>query len=460
MTDYSAHTPESASANARPKLPPSSTQSLAAGRALRKRMPRSQLGALSHHDRRPLEILAEQNSTRLQHLIPLRNERMSQSPFTFYRGTAALMAADLASEVHTDILVPSCGDAHVSNFGFYASPQRSLVFDLNDFDEAAWAPWEWDLKRLVASVIIAGQATSRNQDVVDTAALATVRAYAHTLRANLGLSPTERYYTHIDADAGVATLPNDAQRVLRKAIKHARRRTGERSVKKLTVTDEHGYMHFVLQPPTLSQVADATLQQMRHLMEHYLENTNFDIHQLLQHYEVVNIVRRVVGVGSVGTRCTLNLLQDGDRNALLLQGKEAGKSVLEQYGGITQPRILRDGVARHGEGARVVSMQRVLQAVSDPFLGYLRYDGADFYVRQFHDMKGGIDADTLDDGPFKVYAQACGVTLARAHSQSPRAALISGYLGNGRVAAQALLEWGYAYADRSRSDYEQFLASL
>ena len=171
---------------------------------------------------------------------------------------------------------------------------------------------------------------------------------------------------------------------------------------------------------------------------------SFDIHQLLQHYEVVNIVRRVVGVGSVGTRCTLNLLQDGNRNALLLQGKEAGKSVLEQYGGITQPRILRDGVARHGEGARVVSMQRVLQAVSDPFLGYLRHDGADFYVRQFHDMKGGIDADTLDDGPFKVYAQACGVTLARAHSQSPRAALISGYLGNGRVAAQALLEWGYA----------------
>ncbi len=460
MTDSSAHTAESASANARPKLPPSSTQSLAAGRALRKRMPRRQLSALSHHDRRPLEILAEQNSTRLQDLIPLRNERMSQSPFTFYRGTAALMAADLAADVHTDILVPSCGDAHVSNFGFYASPQRSLVFDLNDFDEAAWAPWEWDVKRLVASVIIAGQATSRNQDVVDTAALATVRAYAHTLRANLGLSPTERYYTHIDADAGVATLPNDAQRVLRKAIKHARRRTGERSVKKLTVTEENGHMRFVLQPPTLSQVADATLQQMRHLMEHYLENTNFDIHQLLRHYEVVNIVRRVVGVGSVGTRCTLNLLQDGDGNALLLQGKEAGKSVLEQYGGITQPRILRDGVARHGEGARVVSMQRVLQAVSDPFLGYLRHDGADFYVRQFHDMKGGIDADTLDDGPFKVYAQACGVTLARAHSQSPRAALISGYLGNGRVAAQALLEWGYAYADRSRSDYEQFLASL
>ena len=452
MTDTSAH--ELA------KLPPSSAQSLAAGRALRKRVPRSQLGVLSHHDRRPLEILAEQNSTRLQDLISLRNERMSQSPFTFYRGTAALMAADLAADAHTDILVPSCGDAHVSNFGFYASPQRSLVFDLNDFDEAAWAPWEWDVKRLVTSVIIAGQATGRDQSVVEAAALATVRAYAHALRANLSLSPTERYYTHLDADAGVATLPNDAQRVLRRAIKHARRRTGERSVKKLTVTDENGHMRFVMQPPTLSELPEATLHQVHHLMDRYLENANADIHQLLQHYGIVDAARRVVGVGSVGTRCALSLLQDGDGNALLMQSKEAGRSVLEQYGGIVQPRVLRDGVATHGEGVRVVALQRVLQAVSDPFLGYLRYDDIDLYVRQFHDMKGGIDADGLDDGPFRVYAEACGVTLARAHSQSPLAALVSGYLGSGRAAGRALLTWGYAYADRSRADYEQFLASL
>lgn len=460
MTDTPVPMAGPAPTRALAKLPPSSAQSIAAGRALRKRIPRRHLGTLSQYTRRPLEILAEQNSARLQDLIPLRNERMSQSPFTFYRGTAALMAADLAADAHTEILVPSCGDAHVSNFGFYASPQRSLVFDLNDFDEAAWAPWEWDLKRLVTSVIIAGQATDRDDDITESAALATVRAYAQALRANLALSPAERYYTHLDADAGVETLPSDAQRVLRKAIKHARRRTGERSVKKLAVADESGYMRFDLQPPTLSELPEATLHQVRHLMRRYLENANSDIHQLLQHYEIVDAARRVVGVGSVGTRCALSLLQDGDGHALLLQSKEAGRSVLEQYGGIMQPRVLRDGVAEHGEGVRVVALQRVLQAVSDPFLGYLRYDEADLYVRQFHDMKGGIDADALDDGPFRIYARACGVTLARAHSQSPMAALVSGYLGDGRTAGRALLNWGYAYAERSRADYEEFLASI
>lgn len=459
MTDTPVPVAGPAPTRALAKLPPSSAQSIAAGRALRKRVPRRHLGTLSQYTRRPLEILAEQNSARLQDLIPLRNERMSQSPFTFYRGTAALMAADLAADAHTEILVPSCGDAHVSNFGFYASPQRSLVFDLNDFDEAAWAPWEWDLKRLVTSVIIAGQATGRDEGVVADAALATVRAYARAIRGNIALSPTERYYTHFDADTGLDTLPNDSRGVLRKAMKHARRRTGERSIKKLTQTDGHGYLRFVRQPPTLSEVADVTLHQVQHVMARYLENAHSDIHQLLRHYELVDIARRVVGVGSVGTRCTLSLLQDGDGHALLLQAKEAGKSVLEGYGGIVQPRVLRDGVAQHGEGARVVALQRVLQAVSDPFLGYLRHEGTDFYVRQFHDMKGGIDADGLDDGPFGVYAEACGVTLARAHSQSPFAALVSGYLGDGRVAGRALLNWGYAYAERSRADYEQFLAS-
>jgi len=442
------------------KLPPSSAESLAAGRALRKRLPRKQLGIMSQYERRPLEILAEQNTTRLQDLIPLRNERMSQSPFTFYRGTAALMAADMAQDAHTNILVPSCGDAHVSNFGFYASPQRSLVFDLNDFDEAAWAPWEWDLKRLVTSVIIAGQSTGRDENVIQTAAYATVRSYALALRASLSLSPTERYYAHLDADAGVATLPSDSKRVLRKAIKHARKRTGERSVKRLTATNEYGVMQFVMDPPTLSELPAETLHDVHRLMGLYFQHADSDILQLLQHYEIVDAARRVVGVGSVGTRCALSLLQDGDGNALLLQSKEAGRSVLEQYGGIEQPQVLLDAVASYGQGVRVVALQRVLQAVSDPLLGYLRYDDLDLYVRQFHDMKGGIAADTLEDGPFRLYSEACGVTLARAHSQSPAAAPVSGYLGNGKAAANALLKWGYAYAERSKADYELFLASL
>ncbi len=444
----------------RPILPASTTARIDAGRHLRTRLPRRELGMLSSHDRRPLEILEAQNASRLQDLIPLRNERMSQSPFTFYRGTAALMAADLAADAHSTIMVPSCGDAHVSNFGFYASPQRTLVFDLNDFDEAAWAPWEWDLKRLVTSIIIAGQSTGRDAATVDQAALTTVRAYAKALRSSLTLSPTERYYTRLDAEAGIDTLPPDSQRVLRKAIRQARKRTGERSVRKLTVTGEDGRMRFVEQPPTLSPLPAETKHQLRHLMRRYLETASADIHQLLRHYVIEDAARRVVGVGSVGTRCALSLLQDGDEHALLLQSKEANRSVLEQYGGIAQPRVLSEGVASYGEGARVVGLQRVLQAVSDPFLGYLRYEGADLYVRQFHDMKGGIEADQLEDGPFQGYSQACGVTLARAHSQSPMAALVSGYVGAGRAIGSALLQWGYAYAERSRDDYEAFLASV
>lgn len=440
-------------------LPPSAAEQILAGKKLRSTLPRRELGVLSDYDRRPLLILEEQNKTRLQDLVPLRNERMSRSPFTFYRGTAALMAADLAADAHSQILVPSCGDAHVSNFGFYASPQRTLVFDLNDFDEAAWAPWEWDLKRLIASIVIAGQSTGRNQTVVDRAVLATVSDYAHALRASALLSPTRRYFLHFAADTSIKSLPQDAQRVLQKAIKQAKKRTGERSVKKLTVTDSQGHMRFVEQPPTLSQLPDETKSQLRHLLRHYLTTAAADIQQLLGHYTITDAARRVVGVGSVGTRCALSLLQDGDGNALLLQSKEASRSVLEQYGAISQPRILTESVAKYGQGARVVALQRVLQAVSDPFLGYLRFEQSDLYVRQFHDMKGGIEADELEDGPFHAYAKACGVTLARAHSQSNLSPLVSGYLGTGRTAGQALLAWGYAYAERSRQDYEAFLAS-
>lgn len=444
----------------RPKLPASTGERIAAGRRLRARLPRRELGRLSDYDRTPLSILAAQNATRLQDLISLRNDRMSQSPFTFYRGTAALMAADLAADANSGVHVASCGDAHVSNFGFYASPQRSLVFDLNDFDEAAWAPWEWDLKRLVTSVVIAGQASSRDQSVTERAAIATVRAYASALRTAVSRPPIDRYYAHFDADAGVKRLDAEAQGVLKKAIKQARKRTGERAVRRLTAADELGRMRFISEPPALGPLEGAGYRELRQMMRRYINTASADIHQLLRHYVLEDSARRVVGVGSVGTLCALSLLQDGDGNTLLLQSKEAGRSVLEQYGGIVQPRVLLHGIDAHGEGLRVVSLQRVLQAVSDPFLGYMRHEQVDFYVRQFHDMKGSIEADELEDGPFRAYVEACGVVLARAHSQSPMAAIISGYLGGGRKAGAAMLEWSQAYAQRSERDYQQFLASL
>ncbi|WP_438352131.1 DUF2252 domain-containing protein [Microbacterium sp. CJ88] len=430
-----------------------------AGRDARRRVPRSTLSHLSEGDRDPLGILERQNETREPDLVPLRIERMSASAFAFYRGSAALQAADLARDAHSGILVPSCGDAHIANFGFYASPQRTLVFDLNDFDEAAWAPWEWDVKRLVTSIVIGGQATSRDKDVVRDAALAAVRTYARAMAAGAARSPLLRYFEHFDVNAVAASADKQTRSVLKEAMRDAQRRTGDRAAKRLTEVDERGRLVFVEHPPTMVHADAATESRLRVNVENYQRTASVDIRLLLTNYTVSDLARRVVGVGSVGTLCTLALMQDGEGNALILQAKEAGRSVLEEYGGIAQPPQFDEYVDEYGQGGRVVAMQRILQAVSDPFLGHLRAVRGDFYVRQFHDMKGGIDAEELEDRPFRAYAEACAATLARAHSQSSNGATVAGYIGNGRVVGEALLEWAYAYAALSRRDFEAFTAA-
>lgn len=440
------------------QLRSSTSELLETGRRLRQETPRSALATLSVGARDPLGILAEQNATRLQELVPLRAERMSQSAFAFYRGTAALMAADLADCATTGVHVASCGDAHVANFGFYASPQRTLVFDLNDFDEAASAPWEWDLKRLVTSVVVGGRDGSRTTGMIEQAARRTVQAYRGALLASLDHSPLERYYTHIDAEGGASLLDTASRRAVGKAIKDAQKRTGERAVRRLTTTGPDGVLRFIERPPTMGPMAPEAAASVSRHIETYERSAAPDVRAVLSHYTQVDIARRVVGVGSVGTRCALVLLQDGDGNGLIMQSKEAGRSVLEQYGGIAQPSVLTELVDAHGQGVRVVSFQRILQAVSDPFLGYLRRDEFDLYVRQFHDMKGGIEVSELDDVPFGSYAAACGVALARAHSQSPRAAIVAGYLGSGHAVGEAILEWSAAYADLAEQDYRTFLA--
>ena len=432
---------------------------MAAGRARREDHPRSALAELSPGRRDPLGIIAEQNATRVQELIPLRTERMSQSAFAFYRGTAALMAADLAECPSSGIDVVSCGDAHVSNFGFYASPQRTLVFDLNDFDEAAWAPWEWDVKRLVTSVIVGGRDSGREPTVIERAAREAASAYRAAMLAALDLTPLERYFTHIDAEAGLSRVGKKSRTALQEAIRAAQKRTGVRAVRRLTTRGEDGRLRFVERPPTMTHRNPEPGVIIGDRIDAYLTSAPPDIRALLSHYAKTDVARRVVGVGSVGTRCALVLFEDGDGSGLILQTKEAGPSVLEQYGRVVQPDFLTTLTDTAGQGARVVSLQRILQAVSDPFLGYLRTPQADLYVRQFHDMKGGIEVETLDDKAFVNYAVACGITLARAHSQAPRAAIIAGYLGRGEVAIDAILEWSMAYADLSERDYRAFVAA-
>lgn len=437
---------------------PSVADRLAEGRELRARVPRRSLAELTIGERDPIGLLNRQNEARVQALVPLRTERMSASAFTFYRGSAALMADDLARGATTGIGVASCGDAHVSNFGFYASQSRQLVFDLNDFDEAGWAPWEWDLKRLVASIVIAGQATGRDDRVVQQTARDAVLTYAQVIDTGARLSPLRRYYARFNIDDARGNMSKHSREVLRQAIRTAMKRTGDRAVARVTELDPEGRLRFIEDAPTMTHVSQKFVEGVPVLVQRYLESASADIRMVMRNYVVSDVVRRVVGVGSVGTRCFLTVFQDGHDGALLLQSKEAGRSVLEQYGGILQPPVLTNLVEAQGEGARVVAMQRILQAESDPFLGCFRSDdGLSHYQRQWHDMKGGIEMDTLDDGPFKTYAEACAAVLARA--QSANAPVVAGYLGRGRAAAEALTEWSYAYADLSRSDYRTFLAA-
>lgn len=446
-----------------PSLPPSRAERRASGENRRKALPRNSLAAIGSAPRDPMGIIDEQNARRLQDLVPLRAERMGQNPFAFYRGGAAIMAADLAAEPHTGILVPSCGDAHVANFGFYASPQRTLVFDLNDFDEAAWAPWEWDLKRLLASVVVAGQSTARDEGVVREAVVTAVTTYAFAMRAAAEASPLQRYFTHFDAAVSTTIMDPKSRRVFKRAIKQAKKRTGERASRKLTQRSEHGTLSFVPAPPTMVPVGAELHRLLTALMQRYLLTAGADINMLLRHYTAVDVIRRVVGVGSVGTRCALSLFEDGDGNSLILQSKQAEASVLARYGGIEQPAELEALIDEFGQGARVVAMQRILQALSDPFLGSLRHSDStisdlNLYVRQFHDMKGGIDIEELEDGPFTTYAQACAITLARSHAQAPQAAEVSGYLGTGKAAGEALFDWATSYAQRSLEDYRTFVS--
>ncbi|WP_374311728.1 DUF2252 domain-containing protein [Microbacterium sp.] len=441
--------------------PPSLQDHLDEGRAAREAVPREQLAILPDGARDPMGILDRQDSVRVPELVPIRTQRMAESAFAFYRGTAALMAADLSRSPSSGITVGSCGDAHVSNFGLFASPQRTLVFDLNDFDESAWAPWEWDVKRLVTSIVIAGQSTGRDEGVVRDAALGAVRTYARALMNGSKRSPLKRYYDHFDADAASEALDPESEEALHKAVKDAEKRTAARAVRKLTSVDDSGRLVFVEQPPTMTHVDPRIEQRIGEFVLEYQLSANVDIRVLLQKYHVTDIARRVVGVGSVGTRCYLISLADGDHNALILQAKEAGQSVLIEYGGVEQPEAVARFIEREGDGGRVVAMQRILQAVSDPFLGHLTGPSVEgpersFYVRQFHDKKGGFEVDTLEDAAFGWYASACATTLARAHGQSPTASIVAGYVGGGRVAGEAILEWSYAYADLSRADWQLF----
>lgn len=437
----------------------------AAGRGRRREVPRRSLATGAAHPRDPVAHLREQNLTRIPDLVPIRLQRMLANPFAFYRGTAGLMALDLADAPHSGILVAACGDAHIANFGFYASPERRVVFDLNDFDEAAVAPWEWDVKRMLASVVIGGRHAGYPDADVRAVCLDAFATYANVVATMAKESAVDRYFLHFNVERARGRLSRSGRAALRAALEGAERRTSARAVARTTIRGEEGLLQFVHRPPAMQRVELAALggdirpsqdilADLPDLYREYRSSVGVEIDAVLAQYAVRDLAVRVVGVGSVGTRCLLVLLEGADGDALVLQVKEAGPSVLERYGGIAQPARLQRGAAHEGEGFRVVGLQRTLQTVSDPFLGYLRSNGRDYYVRQFHDMKGSIELEGLAPAAFADYVRACAVVLGRAHAQSRTAGEIVGYIGRPDTLAEALLTWSLDYADRSAADFE------
>jgi uncharacterized protein (DUF2252 family) len=422
---------------------------LAEGRALRERVPRSAHGVAVAADRDPIGILREQNSTRIPELVPLRMQRMLESPFAFFRGSAAIMAADLAVGASTGVHVVTCGDAHVSNFGLYAGPSRALVFDLNDFDEAAWAPWEWDVKRLAASVVIGARDRGWDLPWAENAAREAVATYRTALRRLSERTPLERYFVRGVPDASGAFDERIAE-LTRRAADKALRRTGDQAAARMTEIGADGTRRFVDDPPVLEHVGNEHRADLDELVQRYRSTASIDIDMLMSSYRHVDTARRVVGVGSVGTACHVSLFLGPRDEPLILQIKQALDSALVAYGGAQQP----PGVADSPNGRRVVDCQRILQAASDPFLGWFEVDGREYYIRQFRDMKGGVDLQTVKRPEFAGYARACATMLARAHSQSPQSPVAAGYLGRSSMFETAVAQWAVGYAAVVEADFQ------
>lgn len=431
----------------------------ARGRAQRKVTPRRALAQLTPSTRSATEILISQNASRLPQLVPLRFARMLTDPFAFFRGSAAVMAADLAAGRSSGITALCCGDSHVSNFGIYAAPDRSLVFDLNDFDEAAVAPAEWDLKRLVTSAIVRGQHAQYPPTAIRRIAERAVSAYRVGLDTMLGMAVLDRYYLRLEPERYRDRLHKTSAAVLDRTQQRARKQTSSRVFGRITTLGPDGTPRLRENPPVLQHMdVDAETTLVEALRE-YIGGLPPDVALVLAHFQITDIALRVVGVGSVGTRCYLAILTGPAGEPLILQVKEASRSVLDEFGQVPQPDVLRDAIAAQGEGVRVVDGQRILQASSDVFLGTLRHDGRDFYVRQYHDMKGTIELEGMPPKAFSEYAVSCALSLARAHAQSANASMLRGYVGNNDTVIKAIVEWSYAYAEKSLDDFHRLQAA-
>jgi uncharacterized protein (DUF2252 family) len=454
-----------------PKVPhPTVEQRTALGRAAREFAPRSSHSTLEPAaSRDAVALLEEQGPSRVQELLPIRYGRMLVSPFTFFRGAANVMAYDLAPAPRSDLKAQLCGDAHLANFGGFASPERSFVFDLNDFDETLAGPFEWDVKRLTASFEVAGRDRGFDDAQRRTAVLEVGRAYRESMRIFATKSNLEVWYSRLDSaaieTAFRARRSHKEAKMLSRAEAKARTKDSLKAFSRLTETAD-GERRIVSDPPLVVPLRDlehglaqsVIEEEMKTLVRTYRHTLQGDRRHLLESYRYVDLARKVVGVGSVGTRCWIVLLlgRDGG-DPLFLQVKEAGPSVLE-------PLLGKSGFANHGQ--RIVEGQRLMQASSDIFLGWLRNEhtldeeaSRDFYVRQLWDWKASVDLDVIRPEGLALYARACGWTLARAHARSGDRVAIAAYLGKSDVFERAVADFATAYADLNENDYKALAAA-
>lgn len=421
-----------------------------AGRAIRERVPRGQLGRWRPAQDRPdaVDLIEEMHSGRLERLIPLRVGRMVASPYAFLRGAAPLMAEDFASLPRTGIEPVICGDAHLGNFGFYASPERDLVFDLNDFDEAHPGPWEWDLWRLATSVWVAGRQNGLAEGTCEDAVLRCAAAYRRQIRGLAGQPLLSRSFDRLDIDRMRLEMADWSLRgEIERAANLARGRTSDRALPKLT-RERGGRRLMVDQPPVVMHVSEQETGRLVDGLEAYLETLPPHWRRVLSAYVVVDAAHKVVGVGSVGLRAFVALLQgNGPHDVVFLQLKQARRSCVA--------RFVHGDSARHAhQGQRVVEYQQTLQTVSDPLLGWTTVDNRDYYVRQFRDMKGAITVEGMDGSALMDYARICGALLAKGHARSTGATVLSGYLGKGDVVDRAVAGFARAYADQTEADHQ------
>jgi uncharacterized protein (DUF2252 family) len=431
-------------------------QRIESGKSVRKSLPRTAHAKWVRPTNRPdpIALLEAADRGRLPELLPVRYGRMRLSPLAFYRGAAALMAWDLARTPATGMRVQACGDCHLSNFGGYGSPERRLIFDINDFDETLPAPWEWDVKRLAASIVLAGrQLGERNRDCAE-AAQETVRSYRERMREYARMPALDVWYSHLGAEIFVHEAQSErARKDWERQERRAKLQTAAHLFPRITDLVDgrpriQDHPPLVYHPPNTEKLQ----QEVWDLFHRYRLTLPDDRRVILDRYHLVDVARKVVGVGSVGTRCAVALLMAGPKDPLFLQFKEARASVLEPYAG-------KSRFDNHGE--RVVTGQRMLQAASDVFLGWTRDDhGRDYYFRQLRDMSMKVDPERLSSDEWLEYGELCGWALARAHARTGDAARLGGYMGKSDTFDRAIAEFAVAYADQTERDHTALVKAV